>query len=78
MKRRTFLGAAITVIALFLPANENPGFSTIDKNTLIQQSLVTWSVVIFGAVAHIEPIRLWRKEFGDSITGNEVCEDSQR
>jgi hypothetical protein len=35
-------------------------------------------VVIFGALADIELIRLWRREFSDFITGNEVREDSQR
>ncbi|MDT5183237.1 MAG: hypothetical protein QOI29_1395, partial [Mycobacterium sp.] len=35
-------------------------------------------VVILAAVADIEPIRLWCKEFGDLLTRDEVCEDSQR
>ena len=29
-------------------------------------------VVIFGAVADVKPICLWRKEFGDFLTGNEM------
>jgi len=44
----------------------------------IRQLTVEGIVVIFGAVAHIEPIHLWRKEFGDPIAGNEVCENSYR
>jgi hypothetical protein len=35
-------------------------------------------VVILAAVADIEPIRLWCEEFGDLLTRDEVCEDSQR
>ena len=44
----------------------------------IGQLTVEGIVVILGAVADIEPIHLWRKEFGDLIAGNEVCEDSYR
>ena len=42
------------------------------------QLAVEGVVVILGAVADVEPIRLWRKEFGDPVTGNEMSEDSQR
>jgi hypothetical protein len=44
----------------------------------IRQLTVEGVVVIFGAAAEIEPIRLWREDFSDSITGNAVCEDPHR
>jgi hypothetical protein len=42
------------------------------------QFAVEGVVVVLGAVANVEPIRLWRKEFSDSLARREVREDSQR
>ena len=42
------------------------------------QLAVEGVVVILAAVADIEPIRLWRKEFSDLLAGDEVGEDPQR
>lgn len=58
----TLLGAGMTVLGLFLPANENPGFAQVDKNTLIQQGVVVWSVVIFGAVFVIDLARSYQRK----------------
>ena len=42
------------------------------------QLAVEGVVVILAAIPAIEPIRLWREEFQDSLTRNEVREGSQR
>lgn len=55
------LGAAMCVVGLFLPANENPGFSQLESNSLIQHGAVVWTVVIFGAVFAVDLARAYQR-----------------
>jgi hypothetical protein len=56
------LGAAMCVLGLFLPTYENPGFSSIAKNTMIQQGAVVWTVVIFGALFAVDLFRAYQSK----------------
>lgn len=55
------LGAALTVVGLFLPAYENSGFLQVENNRLIQQGVVVWTVVIFGVVLIVDLARAYQQ-----------------
>jgi hypothetical protein len=54
------LGAGMCVVGLFLPATENPGFSQVESNSLIQQGTVVWIIVIFGAIFAVDLARAYQ------------------
>lgn len=55
------IGTAVVIVGLFLPANENPGFTNVEKDTLIQQGLVVGTVIIFGVLFAIDLARSYQR-----------------
>jgi hypothetical protein len=55
------IGTAVVIVGLFLPANENPGFTNVANNTLIQHGLVVGTVIVFGALFAIDLARCYQR-----------------
>jgi len=57
------LGTGLCVLGLFLPANQAPaGVSRVISNSLIQQGVVVWSIVIFGAMFVVNLARAYQQK----------------